>query len=101
MIYLITLPLIIYLTLSITFLNTKIQLWKKNNNLDYPRYFEDVSITRYFFSKVLNCSFCLSGHLTWITLLLTGHNIFLIPILTIITMITTESIEKYIYENHV
>lgn len=100
MIYIFTLPLIIYLTLSITLFNTKIQEWKKNNNLDYPRYFEDVSILRFFLSKVLNCSFCLSGHFTWITLLIAGYSLICILPLTIITMITTESIEKYIYENN-
>ena len=100
MIYLITLPINIFINLLVRLLNNKIQIWKKNNNLDYPRYFQDVSILRYFFSKVLNCSLCLSGHLTWITLLLSGYNLFLIPILTIITMMTTESIENYIYEKN-
>ena len=96
MIYLITLPIIIYITLQVTILNNRIQLWKKNNELDYPRFYEDVSIARWFFSKVFNCTFCLSGHLTWITLLLTGHNLLLIPILTFLTMMTAKQIEHYI-----
>lgn len=100
MIYIITLPLIILFTLSITLFNTKIQVWKKNNNLDYPRYFEDVSILRFFLSKVLNCSFCLSGHFTWITLLIAGYSIISIVILTISSMYITEAIENYIIENH-
>ena len=100
MIYLATLPLIIYFTLSITLFNTKIQVWKQKNEVDYPRYFEDVSILRYFFSKVLNCSFCLSGHFTWITLLIAGYSIICIIPLTIISMYITESIETYIYKNH-
>jgi hypothetical protein len=100
MIYLVTLPIIIYLTLSITLFNTKIQVWKKNNNLDYPRYFEDVSLLRFFFSKVLNCSFCLSGHISWITLLIAGYSIICIIPLTIISMYITEAIENYIIENH-
>lgn len=100
MIYIFTLPLIIFFTLSITLFNTKIQEWKKNNNLDYPRYFEDVSILRYLLSKILNCSFCLSGHFTWITLLIAGYSIICIVPLTIISMRITELIETYIIENH-
>lgn len=100
MIYIFTLPLIIFFTLSITLFNTKIQEWKKTYGLDYPRYFEDVSILRYFLSKVLNCSFCLSGHFTWITLLIAGYSIISIVILTIISMRITELIETYIIENH-
>lgn len=96
MIYLITLPIIIYVALQVTILNNKIQIWKRNNELDYPRFYEDVPMWRWFITKVLNCTMCLSGHLTWITLLLTGHNIFLIPILTIITMMIAKQVEQKI-----
>jgi hypothetical protein len=96
MIYLITLPIIIYVALQVTILNNRIQVWKKTYELDYPRYYKDVSITRWFFSKVLNCTICFSGWSTIIILLITGHNILLIPILTFITMMTAKEIEHYL-----
>ena len=99
MIYLVTFPIIIYFTISITFLNTKIQRIKEKYQLDYPRYYQDVSILRWFFSKVLNCTFCLSGHMTWITLLISGYSLFYIVPLTLITMNIATGIEDYIYEN--
>lgn len=92
MIYILTLPIIIYITLQITILNKRIQLWKASKELHYPR--KDKGLLFFVISKVLNCSFCLSGHLTWISLLMFGYNLILIPILTLTTMHITRAIER-------
>jgi hypothetical protein len=96
-IYLITLPIILYITYSITFANKWIQAKKEKHNL----HLINKKGFRYLLSKVLNCSFCLAGHLSYLIFLFTftinPFNIFLLIVLTYCNMNIAKTLEENLY----